>query len=104
MAAAVSIHSYDQRVSNAALIGSFDAANADFLAEHLDELVGDVVLDCTRLESLDARAAGVLLRFRSALRRRGRQLMFRSLPDACRAVLVHQAHGTPRSDRASACA
>jgi anti-anti-sigma regulatory factor len=91
MAAAVSIYSFDQQVSNAALIGSFDADNAAFLAEHLDELQGDVVLDCDRLESIDARAARVLLRFRDALRRRGHQLMFRSLPDACRAILVRQA-------------
>ena len=94
MAAAVSIYSFDQQISNAALIGAFDAGNAEFLAEHLDELQGDVVLDCDRLESLDARAARVLLRFREALRRHGRQLMFRSLPDACRASLVRQAHGT----------
>jgi anti-anti-sigma regulatory factor len=93
MAAAVSIHSFDRQVSNAALIGAFDAENAEFLAEHLDELQGDVVLVCDRLESIDARAARVLLRFRDGLRRRGRQLMFRSLPEPCRTILVRQALG-----------
>jgi anti-anti-sigma regulatory factor len=91
MAAAVSIHSFDRQVSNAALIGAFDAQNAQFLAEHLDELPGDVVLVCDKLESIDARAASVLLGFRDARRRRGRQIMFRSLPETCRTVLVQQA-------------
>ena len=95
MAAAVSIHSVsvDRQVSNAALIGAFDAQNADFLAEHLDELQGDVMLECEKLESIDARAARVLLRFRDGLQRRGRGLMFRSLPETCRTILVRQALG-----------
>jgi anti-anti-sigma regulatory factor len=91
MAAAVSIHSFDRQVSNAALIGAFDAQNADFLAEHLDELQGDVLLECDKLESIDAPAARVLLRFRDGLLRRDRQLMFRSLPETCRTILVRQA-------------
>lgn len=89
--AAVSIHSFSRRRTHASLIGSFDDQNAEFLADHLDELEGDVLLDCDRLEALDGRAARVLLGFRAALRRRGRQLMLRSVPSACRTVLMRQA-------------
>jgi anti-anti-sigma regulatory factor len=90
--AAVSIHSFTRRQTHASLIGSFDDQNAAFLAEHLGELEGDVLLDCDRLESLDVRAARVLLRFRAAMRRHGRQVMLRSVPSTCRSILMRQAH------------
>jgi anti-anti-sigma regulatory factor len=91
MSAAVSILSWNKRCSVAALIGEFAASNAEFLGGHLSDLVGNVVLECEALESLDEASAVVLLEFRDKLLARGNQVMFRAISPACRDSLTRSA-------------
>jgi anti-anti-sigma regulatory factor len=87
MTAAFSVLEADERRSAAALLGSFDQSNQWFLEKHLDELDGDVLLDCTSVESLDDDAVAALRRFRDRAARQRRRVTFRSLPSRYWAAL-----------------
>ena len=80
MTAAFSVLESDERRSAAALLGTFDRTNRWFLEKHLDELDGDVMLDCESVESLDETAVAALRRFRERAARQRRRVTFLSLP------------------------
>lgn len=82
--AAISILGSDEGSSRAELVGLFDRRNLGFLRAHLEELEGDVLLDCARLDDLDDAAAAALLGFRATRVARGHQVMFRGIPMRCR--------------------
>ena len=88
MAVAFSVVAADDHHSSAELSGAFDRSNRWFLEKHLDELDGDVVLDCQRIEALDAHAIAALRRFRTRASREGRRVVFRFLPPALLARVV----------------
>jgi hypothetical protein len=91
MDGAISILSFAERQSTAALVGSFSGDDTEFLAQHLDELSGDVILECEHLEALGAPSASTLLGFRRSRESQGRHVIFRGIPDHCREVLLEQA-------------
>jgi anti-anti-sigma regulatory factor len=101
MAGAISILSFTDVGSTAALVGPFTGESSEFLAQHLDELPGDVALDCEHLDDLDESSAAILLEFRESRGAQGRQVIFRSITPQCRETLVRQAalgaHCTQRS-------
>ena len=87
MTAAFSVLEADNRRSAAALLGAFDESNRWFLEKHLEELDGDVLLDCHSVESLDDDAVATLRRFRDRAARQRRRVTFRSLPSRYWAAL-----------------
>jgi hypothetical protein len=91
MAGAISILSFEKDRSSAALVGGFTRDSTEFLAQHLDELRGDVVLECERLEDLDDSSATVLLDFRASRRAQGWRVFFRGIPHRCRERLLELA-------------
>ena len=88
MAGAISILSFEDDRSSAALVGGFTRDSTEFLAQHLEELPGDVVLECERLEELDDSSAIVLLDFRAARGAEGWRVFFRGIPHRCRERLL----------------
>ncbi len=102
MIGTISILSFDERTSRAALIGSFTEDNAEFLARHLEALPGDVVLECERLDDLDPSSALVLLDFRESRGADGLRVFFRGIPPHCREALLAQVRRREaRSERAN---
>ncbi len=91
MDGAISILSFAKGQSTAALVGRFSGEDTEFLAQHLDELSGDVILECEHLEELGAAGASTLLEFRRSRGSQGRHVIFRGIPDHCRAVMLEQA-------------
>jgi anti-anti-sigma regulatory factor len=96
MAGAISILSFTDQGSTVALVGPF-TGDPEFLAQHLEELPGDVVLECERLEDLDESCAAILLGFRQTREERGRRVIFRGITSHCRELLVRQASRGLRS-------
>lgn len=88
MAGAISILTFEKDRSSAALVGGFTDDSTEFLAQHLEELTGDVVLECERLEDLDDSSANVLLDFRASRRAQGWRVFFRGIPHRCRERLL----------------
>jgi anti-anti-sigma regulatory factor len=86
----ISIESADDQSSAASLRGSFDRSNQWFLRKHLEELSGDVVLDCSRVERLDEVAASWLRRFRDDAAAQDRRVVFRALPARIWRALKHE--------------
>jgi anti-anti-sigma regulatory factor len=97
MTAAISILSFGTDTSAAALVGPFTSDHTAFLARHLEALAGNVVLECERLDDLDASSASVLLDFRASRVSQGLGVLFRGIPPRCREVLLAEA-GRPRAD------
>ncbi len=89
--AAIVVLAYDDESSRAALVGTFDRNNAQFLSQHLDELTGDVVLECDQLDGLDEAGADVLLDFWSAHLASGSKVLFRGIRTRCRTILIERA-------------
>lgn len=87
----ISVLSFSDRMSSAALVGSFAGDNAAFLARHLEELAGDVLLECEHLDDLDAAGASVLHAFRETRDRQGFWVFFRGIQPRCREQLLDQA-------------
>jgi len=77
MSAVISVLTSDAPSAAAALYGRFDASNAAFLQRHLDALAGDVVIDCTKVASLDDTARTVIDRFCDAAARERRRVVIR---------------------------
>lgn len=100
MAGAITILSFDDGCSSAALVGDFTGEGSAFLEQHLDELAGDVVLECEHLEALDEESASTLLAFRRRRDAEGRAVMFRRLADDLRSVLI----ATAAAQRTARCA
>jgi anti-anti-sigma regulatory factor len=90
MIGTISILSFDERTSKAALVGSFTGESAEFLTKHLGALPGDVVLECERLDDVDPASATALLEFRESRGTQGLRVFFRGIPPHCREALLAQ--------------
>lgn len=91
MTAAISILSFGQYTSTAALVGPFTSDDTQFLAQHLEELSGNVVLECEHLDDLDASSAAVLVAFHESRRANGGWVFFRGIPPQCHEQLLTHA-------------
>ena len=78
--AALSIISLSPTQSRAEVLGDVDHDNAEWLTTHLQQLEGDVTLDCHRSSFLDPDALMVLVQFEEFLRRRGNRLVIDGVP------------------------
>jgi len=91
LTAAISILSFGQRTSTAALVGPFTSDDTNFLAQHLEELPGNIVLDCEHLDDLDASSAAALVEFHESRRAHGFWVFFRGIPPRCHEKLLRHA-------------
>ena len=82
--AALSIVSASPSGSRAEVLGEVGSENAKWLTTHLQELEGDVTLDCHRSSFLDPDALMVLVEFEEFLRRRGNRLRIDGVPEGPR--------------------
>jgi len=87
VAAALSILAAEPTRSEAQVIGHLGSENADWVAEHLRSLEGDVTLDCTFLTLEDRDGASALADFVRFLRGRGRRLVLRGIAPSTRRVI-----------------
>ena len=82
--AALSIVSLTAAGSRAEVLGDVGHENAEWLTAHLQELEGDVTLDCHRSAFLDPDALMVIVEFEEFLRRRGNRLRIDGVPEGPR--------------------
>lgn len=87
MSAAICVTAADAQCSAATLSGTFDRSNRWFLDKHLDELDGNVVLDCRDIERLDDWAVDTLLAFRDRAASQRRRVVFDAVPTHYRDAL-----------------
>lgn len=97
MDGAISIVSFADDASTAALVGSFTGENTEFLAQHLEELTGDVTLECEHLEAVDASSASILRDFQRRREANGQRVRFLDLPSSCRDAVLQPADDGRRS-------
>ena len=87
MTASLSILRDEPTRSEAQVIGHVGSENADWVAERLRSLEGDVTLDCTLLTVEDRAGASALADFVRFLRERGRRLVLRGISQSTRRVI-----------------
>jgi anti-anti-sigma regulatory factor len=80
MSAAISVLAADDTGSAAVLHGTFDQKNQWFLTKHLEELDGDVIIDCRGIESLDEASLAALREFCHRAAAEDRRVVIQSLP------------------------
>lgn len=79
--AALSIVSQTRTESRAEVLGDVNEENAEWLANHLQELEGDVTLDFRLASFCDPTALTMLVEFEEFLRRRGNRLRIDGVPE-----------------------
>ncbi len=87
MSAAISVLAADDTRSAAVLHGTFESDNRWFLAKHLDELDGDVVIDLRHVEHLDDASTAALRAFCERATGEGRRVVLRCLPQEVSSAL-----------------
>jgi ABC-type transporter Mla MlaB component len=78
-------------MSRAALLGPLTSHDSAFLAQHLEELTGNIVLECEHLDDLDTSIAAILLDFRDERSAQGYWVFYRGIPPRCSAQLLEHA-------------